>query len=280
MVINKRVSVLMPAYNASKYISQAIDSVRAQTYHDWELIVVDDVSSDCTCQIVQGYVDKDHRVSLIRLKENRGPAAARNVGLRSSAGRYIAFLDADDMWINNKLEVQISLLMKSDASFTFSSYYILTDGNVWGRKYTIPDLVNYEVMLKGSAIGCLTVMYDIERLGPLLFDENPLIERNFLLLKKGERLKHEDYRLWLSLFKSIDPTQIAPVLSPLAIYRVSKSSYSSSKPYTSLHQLYTYKVSCNMGWFRSIYYYVHYALRGINKLAMPSITYNLDDYIP
>ena len=119
---NALVSIIMPAYNSERYIEEAIKSVICQTYKEWELFVIDDGSTDSTAALVEAVALKDSRVKLVRLKFNQGVAAARNKGLELAKGRYIAFLDSDDLWLPQKLEKQIAFMDENNYSFTFHSY--------------------------------------------------------------------------------------------------------------------------------------------------------------
>ena len=116
--MNKKVSIITPSYNSAKYIKQTIDSVRAQTYTDWEMLIVDDCSTDNTCDIVEAIAKEDNRVKLIRQEQNGGAAVARNRALENSTGRFIAYLDADDIWLPEKLSRQVEFMEQNDVAFS------------------------------------------------------------------------------------------------------------------------------------------------------------------
>lgn len=155
------VSVIMPAYNAEMFVDESICSVLNQKYKNWELIIVDDCSSDNTVSVVQKYVEEDSRIHLYCQKVNSGSAAARNKGISKANGRYIAFLDADDLWFTDKLQKQISFMKENDYDFTFTSYELFSseDGKSRGV-FNVPSLIYYEEYLKNTIIGNLTVILD------------------------------------------------------------------------------------------------------------------------
>ena len=121
-----KVSVITPMYNCEKFISETIESVLNQTYTNWEMIIIDDCSTDKSKQIVKQYIERDKRIRLIALNENSGAAVARNKGIEVSSGRFIAFLDGDDLWEPNKLEKQIQFMTEKNIGFSFTSYEVIS----------------------------------------------------------------------------------------------------------------------------------------------------------
>ncbi|TYB33573.1 MAG: glycosyltransferase family 2 protein [Flexistipes sinusarabici] len=211
--MNELVSVITPSYNSAKFISQTIESVLAQTYENWEMIIVDDASPDNSNDIIENYCEKDSRIKLIKLERNSGPAVARNRAIEKAKGRYMAFLDADDLWKPEKLEKQLVFMYDNGCSFSYSFYETMNEEGK--RLYKIirpPVKLSYNDMLKSNYIGCLTVIYDTEKLGKMYM---PLIK------------KRQDYGLWLNILKKIDYAFCAPEV--LAIYRVRESSISINK---------------------------------------------------
>ena len=209
------VSIVTPAYNASRFITEAIKSVRAQTHANWEMIVVDDCSGDNTRELVRESAEEDGRIRLVLLESNSGPAAARNVALEEARGRYVAFLDSDDMWLPTKLAEQISFMRARDAAFSYTAYSkIGPDGNKLGRSVTVPERMTYDALLKNTVIGCLTVMIDHSKTGPLRMGSEKV--------KRGE-----DYVLWFKLLKS----GFVPygLQKDLARYRIVEGSMSRNK---------------------------------------------------
>ena len=178
------VSIITPCYNAAPFISQAIESVLAQSFGDWEMIIVDDCSSDDSLSIIQKYARIDSRIRYLRTDKPSGsPTLPRNMGIKEAKGRYIAFLDSDDIWLPNKLSDQLKVFEKSEVAIVFSNYEkVSLGGERCGREVIAPCEVDYRLLLKGNCIGCLTAMYDSALTGKIFFKE----------------IGHEDYVCWLS----------------------------------------------------------------------------------
>jgi len=207
------VSIITPLYNADSFIEDMINSVINQTYTNWELIIVDDCSTDQGYANVLNFKDKDKRITLLRNKKNLGPALSRNKGIKHAKGRFIAFLDSDDQWMPDKLEKQIEFMQKNAYTFTFSEYKMIDEAdNVIGFKDSLPVKVDYKKLLESNYIGCLTAVYDTRFLGKIYMPEI---------------LKRQDYGLWLKILKKIDYAYC--LKEPLAIYRIRTSSVSSHK---------------------------------------------------
>lgn len=155
------VSIITPAYNCSSTIAETIESVLSQTYCNWEMIIVNDCSTDNTAEIVQSYVESDSRIRLINLEHNSGSYVARNTAINDSKGRYIALLDADDLWKPNKLELQIEFMQNKGIAFSFTAYEIFRKSSDKVRKlFEVPKTINYNKYLCNTTIGCLTVVVD------------------------------------------------------------------------------------------------------------------------
>tara|TARA_Y100000588_G_scaffold269311_1_gene284661 strand:- start:8172 stop:8918 length:747 start_codon:yes stop_codon:yes gene_type:complete len=195
------VSIIMPAYNSEKYIAKSIESVIAQTYKNWELLITDDRSSDSTQKIVKEYCATDERVKLFVNKENGGAGAARNNSITHAKGRYIAFLDSDDLWHPAKLEKQITFMLEHNYGLTYTSYQKFT-GNSYLGVVTPPLSTNYSKLLSSNVIGCLTAIYDTEIVGKQFM---PLIR------------KRQDMGLWLQILKKIPEAHCLQVV--LGYYR-------------------------------------------------------------
>ena len=205
------VSILMPAYNASETIASSIASVQAQTETDWILHVINDASDDNTASIVSALAQKDTRIHLSQNPGPRGAAYARNHGLCQAQGRYIAFLDADDLWEPSKLTRQIALLRETNAALSYCGFLRRSTGRT--DKYrSVPTTLNYETLLKGNVIGCLTVIYDTKHCGKVPM---PLIHRR------------HDFALWLKILEHHGPAH--GINEPLAILRMSATSLSANK---------------------------------------------------
>lgn len=181
------VSVIMPSYNASRFIAESINSVLLQTYSNWELLIVDDYSKDNSVEIAQKFADIDERVRLFSLEKNVGAAVARNVAMEHARGQYIAFLDSDDVWNEDKLKKQLAFMKQNSYAFTFSDYYVMEeDGKKKGSIVKVPASLTYHQYLRNTIIGCLTVIIDRKQTGDFRM---PLIKSS------------HDMALWLLIMK-------------------------------------------------------------------------------
>lgn len=207
------VSIITPSYKSEEFIVQAIESVRQQTYSEWEMIIVDDLSPDSSNELIQYYVNIDRRIRLIKLKENKGPAVARNVGIKQARGRYIAFLDADDVWYTDKLEKQLKFMSEKNCALSCTAYNTMKENGEKLNKIIIPPReLTYDMMIKNNFIGCLTAMYDTEIVGKVYM---PDIR------------KRQDYGLWLKILR--ESGSAYGLSDVLACYRIVNNSVSRSK---------------------------------------------------
>ena len=159
------VSIIVPVYNAERFLEDTINTVLNQTYKNWELILVDDCSTDKSVDIINKYSKKDKRVKLFKNKVNSKAAVSRNNGIKESSGRYLCFLDADDLWDKQKLEKQVNFMKNNDCEFSFTGYeFADKDGNPNGKKVFIPNKINYKQALKNTTIWTSTVMFDMKKL--------------------------------------------------------------------------------------------------------------------
>lgn len=206
-----QVSILMPAWNADETLAEAVASIQAQTFGDWELLIADDASTDGTRATAEALAAADPRIRVLVRDRHEGAAAARNRALEASRGRYIAFLDADDLWLPEKLERQLAFMRQSGAVLSFTGYVRRRAGRP-DRRVTAPASVSYEELLRGNVIGCLTAMYDSARCGRIPMRRIP---------------RRHDFALWLEIVKRSGPAQGLDL--PLAIYRVSPNSLAANK---------------------------------------------------
>lgn len=244
---NNLVSIITPSYKSKRFISEAINSVLAQTHQNWEMIIVDDCSPDNSNELIEQYLKKDNRIKLIKLKKNNGPAVARNKAIEEAKGRYIAFLDADDIWKPRKLEKQIEFIFTYDLAFSYSSYDLIDENGNHLNTFVTKQEISYHDMLKTCSIGCLTAIYDVRKLGKLYMED----------------LGHEDYTLWLKIMKKIKITK--GILEPLASYRIVSNSVSANKIKSATWQWRIYRDVEKLNLFKSIYYFMHYAFNGVMK---------------
>ena len=181
------VTVIMPVYNAERYMEQSIESIIAQTYQKWELLIVDDGSTDSSVQIMQEYCSRDRRIQMILSTGNEGVASARNKGIQAAKGEYIAFLDSDDLWKAEKLEIQIHYMQEHNCGFVYSAYDVIDEKNVYQKTITpYWDKVSYKKLLNTNIIACCTAVIKSE-----------YIKDNLM-----PQLKHEDYATWLNILKN------------------------------------------------------------------------------
>ncbi|NMH75169.1 glycosyltransferase family 2 protein [Bacillus sp. RO2] len=243
------VSVITPSYNAEKFIAATIESVRTQTYTNWEMIIVDDCSKDTTREILKEYAALDPRIKPIFLEENSGAAVARNTALKAAQGDYVAFLDSDDLWVPDKLEKQLAFMQKNDYAFSFTAYNLMDeDGKPLDKVIDVPKQIDYKGLLKNTIIGCLTVMIDTRKVEPL---QMPLIRTR------------QDFALWLKVLRQ---GHIAyGMQEPLANYRIVEGSISSNKLKTAKRNWYVYREIEKLSLPYASWCFVNYAFYAIKK---------------
>lgn len=243
------VSIIMPCHNGEKYVADAIRSVQSQTFTDWELLVIDDSSADNSMSVIEEFCAADSRIHLLRNKKPMGmPASPRNVGIGTARGRYVAFLDCDDLWLPTKLERQLPLFGTKDVAAVFS-YYGKMDGsgNYGTTAIPSPVFVSYEYMLNGNCIGNLTGMYDTQKCGKVFQKE----------------IRHEDYLMWLEIlrkgFYAVNTNTVE------AVYRESGSSVSGSKLRVFGWQWHILRRELNLPLGKATLCFLRYAVGGFLK---------------
>lgn len=243
------VSVVMPAYNARGSIDASIASVRAQTLADWELIVVDDGSSDGTRELVREYAAQDSRIKYVANPRNLGVAMTRNRGLDLARGRYIAFLDSDDLWMPGKLAAQVAFLDNTGIAISYGAYRRVDEASVILADVIPPAWVDYRAMLRSNFIGNLTGIYRREALGDLRF----------------QALGHEDYLFWLNALRRVGLARATPFDGPIAAYRVAKGSRSANKLRAMGWQWAIYRKYLRLSLPSSIWFFFHYIFLALAK---------------
>ena len=245
------VSIITPAYRAAAFIESTIRSVQAQTYSDWEMLIVDDCSPDDTGDRVGAIAASDPRVILIQQATNSGPAAARNVALVRANARYIAFLDSDDLWLPGKLTAQLEFMEERRAAVSYTAFRRITqDGRRLGRLISVPRTLTYGRLLCNTAIVTSTVMIDRAKTGPFSMPDAP----------------YDDYALWLSLLRS---GHVAHGLNcDLLRYRVVTNSVSRSKRISAARVWQTYRRIESLGLLKSAWSFANYAARGWLKYRL------------
>lgn len=243
------ISIITPSYNSAGYISDTIRSIQWQSYQNWELIIVDDASKDNSVDVINQFVNCDARIKLHVFAENKGAAEARNFAISTAKGDFIAFLDSDDIWYEQKLEQQLDFMQRNNYPFTFTSYAFMDEaGNSLGDICHAKEKVNYSDYLKDSSIGCLTVMVNKAIIG----------EFRMPLLRSGQ-----DMALWLLIMKrgftayGIDEC--------LACYRIGKNSLSSNKLMTIVKVWRIYRHIEKLSFLYSIYLIVCFTFNAFRK---------------
>lgn len=230
------VSVIMPSYNSSAYIEEAIKSVQKQSYKHWELWVIDDFSEDHTKERVENLMILDQRIKLLSNNSNLGAGASRNKGIEAANGDYIAFLDSDDLWISKKLEVQIDFMQQHDLVFTFSSYKLIAEtGEETGNMVEALPVLTYHKLLKSNYVGNLTGIYRADKLGKIY---SPILR------------KRQDWALWLKILNKTGETK--GINEVLAAYRIREDSISQNKFALLKYNFLIYYKFLDLGIFRSI----------------------------
>jgi len=244
----EKVSIIVPMYNAEKFIGKTIESVLSQTHENWEMLIMNDVSTDNSLAVVNEFAKKDDRIKVVNTEKNMGVVKGRNHLIDLANGKYIAFLDADDYWHSQKLEKQIKFMKGKNASISCTEYTRVRENGEKINEIVIKPEISYTDMLKNNYLGCLTVMYDVEKVGKRYFKE---LEKN------------EDYVLWLEIVK--DVKTIYGLKENLAYYRVLDNSRSSNKSKTAKVRWEIYRKIEKLPLSKSIYYFMHYAVRAVLK---------------
>ncbi|WP_311749506.1 glycosyltransferase family 2 protein [Proteus terrae] len=241
---NYLVSVIMPCFDSELYLADSIKSVLNQTYQNFELIIIDDNSKDSTLKIANSF--NDDRITIISFTENKGAGAARNKGIELAKGRFIAFLDSDDLWNKQKLEIQVEFMLKNNYHLTYSYYQCFNKNGISNTK-TPPLSISYKKLLYCNVIGCLTAVYDIHMIGKQYM---PIIR------------KRQDMGLWLKILKNYGDAYCIPRI--LAYYRTD-SGMTKNKLNAALYQWKFYRYELKFNLMKSLYYFIGYTYNGVFK---------------
>lgn len=240
------VSIITPAYNCKKTILNAYNGIASQTFLDWEWIVVDDCSTDESFSFIKELTKNDSKVIVLQTSTNSGTAVARNIGLKHASGRYITFLDSDDLLDSNYLESQLNFIKEHgpliSAGYRRKAKHTCTD-------FFVPEKVDYKKALKGNPLSCLTTMYDRSIIGDVFFPED--IDRP------------EDYVFWLNILKKGIIAQGNP--NVLATYNIMEGSKSSNKFKLIGYMHKVYHKTQGINWFKSWFYVIRWAFYGKRK---------------
>lgn len=248
--MNELVSIVMPVHNAERFLEEAIRSVMVQTYPNWELLVIDDASTDRSMDIASALAKEDARIKVHSNPTPTGyPATPRNMAVDLAAGRYIAFLDSDDVWLPGKLEHQLPYFDESEKiGVVFSDYEKIDEESERdNRVIKARKITDYRKLLLGNVIGNVTAVYDTSRVGKAYF----------------QKVHHEDYAMWLSILKRGFVARNTGAVT--ALYRVTSNSVSSHKLRLLSWQWNIYRKVERLNFMHSVYCYVNYAVRGFFK---------------
>lgn len=206
------VSIITPSYNSAEFIADTIDSILAQTYTNWELLVTDDCSTDDSQAIVRRYAERDGRIRLFSLEKNSGAAVARNRSIREARGRFIAFCDSDDRWYPEKLERQLRFMREKDCALSYTSYMVCDERDRTLGIVVCTHRVSFASLKRDDGIGCLTAVYDTEKVGKVYLPD---------------LRKRQDWGLWLCIMSRCRVAY--GMKEPLAYYRIRSDSISRNK---------------------------------------------------
>lgn len=245
------VSVIMPSFNSEKFIGEAILSVIKQDYINLELIIIDDNSSDNSLKIIKKFQNQDERIKLIKLNSNKGPGFARNEGLKVALGKYITFLDSDDLWKIDKLKTQIPIMERLSIPVTHTDYgYLNAKGEILSKTFKTSNYeIGFKDLLKRTEISCLTIVYNKELVGVNFFPE---IKRK------------QDYVVWLNILKK--GYKSVPLHFVSGYYR----QQSTKKIIKRLSYIYSHFILLKsdyvgLSFFQSLYYTIHYLFNGVSR---------------
>jgi teichuronic acid biosynthesis glycosyltransferase TuaG len=243
-------SIITPVFNSEKFLNVAIESVISQSYEDWEMILIDDCSTDSSLFILESYQHLDSRIKIYRNAINSGSGFTRNRAIQLARGQYIAFLDSDDCWHKDKLKIQIDYMKENHCYFTHTSYgYINEYGDKIKYKFQVSsNPISYRDLLKRTEISCLTAVYDSLTLGKFYMSEHR---------------RKQDYALWLKILKS--GVVSYPIDIELAYYRQSKNSATSNKwSLIAMHVIFL-KETQGMNILESLYYTFYWMMNGFMR---------------
>ena len=249
-MVNELVSIITPVYNNSEFIKQTIESAQKQTYKNWEMIIVDDCSTDRTPELIKKISQKDNRIKYIKLENNSGAAIARNKALSESRGRFIAYLDADDLWKKNKIQNQIDFMLAHDYAFVCSNYEKIDVNNKILKQVKIPKEINYKLFLRNTIIQTVGVMIDSRKTG-----------RELLIMPNVRR--RQDAATWCQLLKSGFNCYGVPEF--LSYYRVVPKSLSSNKIKAMKGTWFLYRKIEKLSLVNACFCFLGYAINAVKK---------------
>lgn len=243
------VSVIMPCYNMENYVADSIASVQRQTYPHWELLIVDDASTDGTIETVKTRAEQDEKIHFVVKTQHSGIADTRNQCIQMAKGRFLAFLDADDIWHPEKMETQLRFMLENKVGFTYTTYdWIDEEGNTLNKFINTIGNLDYKTYLRNTIIGCSTVMVDTDIVGKVVV---PHFRTS------------EDTATWLDILKK---GHLAYAIDkPLVSYRIRRKSASSNKLKASADLWKVYRNNEKLPFFKALYCFGCYAFHAIKK---------------
>lgn len=248
--MSELISIITPTYNCERFIGETIESVLKQSYKNWEMIIVDDCSTDNTYDVVKKYADNDSRIKYYLLEENSGAAVARTKAMQLATGDYIAFLDSDDLWISNKLECQLKFMKENNYNFTCTEYeQIDENGKSLNKIIKVKNKTNYNGVLLNCPVGNSTVMYNVSKMGKF---QVPNIR------------KRNDDALWLQMLKK--EKYIYGIKEVLMKYRIRENSISSNKVDLVKYHWYLYRNIEHLSVIRSLFHIGYWGFIKIFKI--------------
>ena len=248
--MSKEVSIIIPVYNAGKFLDETIKSILNQTYQDWELLLVDDGSTDNSIDVIKKIQKNDKRIKLLQNKKNVGPALSRNSGVKASKGRYICYLDADDFWDKQKLEKQVKFMQKQNCAFSFTGYeFTNSKGVLSGKKVSVPEKISYRQALKNTTICTTTVMFDMSK----------LTKEDILM----PNVKSEDTACWWKVLKKVPYAYGLNEI--LSFYRRSEKTLSSNKFEAIKRIWFLYRRVEKINPILSLFYFACYAFNAVRR---------------
>ena len=244
------VSIISPNFNGSSFITTTYQSIKNQTETRWEWVIIDDKSTDDSRELIEKLAEKDSRISPIFLEFNQGAAVARNSGLDASNSEYIAFLDIDDKWEKEKLEISLKYMISTKSDFTYTNYRKIKNSSIGNEIIKTPSEIYYEDLLKTCHICTSTVLIRREAVGTIRMENE---------LRRGQ-----DYVFWLELLRKVQNATRASE-KPLTRYSVGPNSLSSNKFRKAYFQWIIYRRYLKLSLYKSFYYFIHYAIHGLSK---------------
>lgn len=248
--MNDLVSIIMPSYNSASWILEAIASVKNQTYRFWELLISDDGSDDNTAELVEEEIKKDARIHIIRSKNNQGAAAARNRALKAAAGRYIAYLDSDDLWMAEKLDLQLKFMSGNNYGMCYTSYLLVNENGEHRKTIHVPEKATYDSYLKRPITCTHSILFD-----------STLVDRELLIMPDIKR--GQDGAAWLQVLKTGITGHGLDI--PLAKYRRHEGSLSNNKLKAIRRMWYLYREVEKLPLWYACYCFASYSVNALKK---------------